>query len=82
MNPAFDADELDVGDVVYVWNLEIGRPEQELWVGTIIDFSDEDPDDAEVLWSHGVITTIKGWRLAPLALREKLFWNKKAKKVV
>jgi hypothetical protein len=60
-----------VGDLVYIWNLEIARPEQVNWIGTILELFD-DPNSgafpkikARVLWNYGGITEIWSQRLAP-----------------
>ena len=71
------------GDVVYVWNLEIARPEQIDWIGTIVDVIDPKaipPEDrihvspkekVSVLWNHGEITEFWVYRLAPISVRQK-----------
>lgn len=61
-------------DMVYIWNLELGRPEQINWIGIILSLSNKLDYTGSflcsVLWSTGKITNIGIDRLAPTAVRK------------
>lgn len=64
----------NIGDMVYIWNLELGRPEQLSWVGTVLEIMDisnvTNRSWCNVMWNNGDISSIQKHRLAPLDYRK------------
>ncbi len=60
---------LKVGDLVQVHNLEIGRPEQVDWIGTLLELEWFEHENSEytvatVLWNTGTVSKMHAHRLS------------------
>ena len=56
--------DVKVGDLVHVYNVELGRPEQADWIGTLLELEDLSLGGmAVVLWNTGSITRMRADRL-------------------
>jgi hypothetical protein len=68
--------EFFVGEIVYVYDLPLGRPEQSSWLGLVLSRTGVLSDTKKVkyhsqkartytiLWNHGNVSSLPGWRLS------------------